>query len=118
MTDVIRGISALAIDAADPPNVAKFWAALIDGSMTIDEDGDAKVSGLNLPRLDFLKVPERKETKNRIHIDLAVTDLQGATQRAVALGATLADDVYDGRTWQVLRDPEGNEFCLLPPGVS
>ena len=26
-----------------------------------------------------------------------------------------ADDVYDGGSWQVLRDPEGNEFCILKP---
>jgi predicted enzyme related to lactoylglutathione lyase len=38
-----------------------------------------------------------------------------ATTQAVALGATRADDVYDGGRWQILRDPEGNEFCLLRP---
>ena len=42
-------------------------------------------------------------------------DLATATDQALALGATRADDVYAGGRWQVLRDPEGNEFCLLRP---
>ena len=46
---------------------------------------------------------------------VGTTDVAAATSEALALGATLADDVYDGGRWQVLRDPEGNEFCLLPP---
>jgi hypothetical protein len=37
------------------------------------------------------------------------------TPGGLAIGATRADDVYDGGRWQVLRDPEGNEFCLLRP---
>jgi len=36
---------------------------------------------------------------------------------AVGLGATAAPDVYSGERWVVLRDPEGNEFCLLPPDI-
>jgi predicted enzyme related to lactoylglutathione lyase len=46
------------------------------------------------------------------------TDVAAATSEALALGATLADDVYAGGRWQVLRDPEGNEFCLLPLELS
>ncbi|HET8787714.1 MAG TPA: VOC family protein [Actinomycetes bacterium] len=37
------------------------------------------------------------------------------TLGGLAIDATRADDVYDGGGWQVLRDPEGNEFCLLRP---
>jgi predicted enzyme related to lactoylglutathione lyase len=46
------------------------------------------------------------------------TDVAAATSEALALGATLADDVYAAGRWQVLRDPEGNEFCLLPLELS
>jgi predicted enzyme related to lactoylglutathione lyase len=41
--------------------------------------------------------------------------LEAATRQAEALGATRADELYDGGVWQVMRDPEGNEFCLLRP---
>ena len=46
---------------------------------------------------------------------VGIAALAEATEQAVALGATQADDVYDGGRWQVLRDPEGNEFCILRP---
>lgn len=105
-------------DAADPPALAEFWARLLGGERTVDKDGDAWVvlpSGG--PRLDFLRVPEPKTVKNRLHLDIHSTDVAAATEEAIALGATRADDVYAGGRWQVLRDPEGNEFCLLPPSL-
>jgi predicted enzyme related to lactoylglutathione lyase len=55
--------------------------------------------------------------KNRLHLDLRSRDLATAIEQALALGATRADDVYAGGRWQVMRDPEGNEFCLLRPRV-
>lgn len=86
------------------------------GASIHDPDGLA-------PRLYFQRVIEPKRDKNRWHLDLAASanrpdlDAQAAidaeTERAVALGATIlrtsphADDLFT-----VLRDPEGNEFCL------
>jgi hypothetical protein len=107
-------------DAHDPPALALFWAKLLGGERTVDTDGDAWVVLPNsgAPRLDFLRVPEAKTIKNRLHLDIHSTDVAAATTEALALGATTADDVYDGGRWQVLRDPEGNEFCLLPPELT
>ena len=105
-------------DSIDPRALSGFWATLLGGAMSVDSDGDAWVTVGSGPRLDFLRVPEVKTLKNRLHLDIAVTDLAQATREALALGATRADDVYAGGRWQVLRDPEGNEFCLLPPGLS
>jgi catechol 2,3-dioxygenase-like lactoylglutathione lyase family enzyme len=114
----IVGLSMVCVDANDPPALAQFWAGLLGGERTVDEDGDAwvDVPGGG-PRLDFLRVPETKTAKNRLHLDIHATDVAAATAEALTLGATLADDVYDGGRWQVLRDPEGNEFCLLPPDL-
>ena len=53
--------------------------------------------------------------KNRLHLDLRGSDFSMAIEQAIALGATRAADVYQGDRWQVLRDPEGNEFCILRP---
>lgn len=109
----------VAFDANDPPALARFWAAVLGGrGVVVDDDGDAWIELDGCPRIDFLKVPESKAGKNRLHLDLRVADLESATQEALSLGASLADDVYDGGRWQVLRDPEGNEFCLLPPECS
>jgi hypothetical protein len=110
----VAGIAALAVDCADPPELAGWWSRLLGGEVEVDEDGATlhTPGGLNI---DFARVPDTKTGKNRLHLDLRSTDLDEATRQAEALGATRADDVYDGGRWQVMRDPEGNEFCLLRP---
>ena len=108
-------IAALAFDCADPPQLAAFWAALLGGAVETDPDGDATVHVPGAPPIDFLRVPEGKSVKNRLHLDLRGETFDEAVEAALRLGATPADDVYDGGSWQVLRDPEGNEFCILRP---
>ncbi|MDF2744431.1 MAG: hypothetical protein K0S88_5808 [Actinomycetia bacterium] len=113
----IAGIAALAVDCSDPPGLARWWSRLLGGRVEVDRDGDGDAT-LHAPgglAIDFLRVPEAKSVKNRLHLDLRSTDLAEATEQALALGATRADDIYDKGGWQVLRDPEGNEFCLLRP---
>ena len=66
------------------------------------------------PAWSFMSVPEPKRVKNRVHVDLAVDDLQGAVDRLVALGATTLGDFDEaGFRWTTLTDPEGNEFDLV-----
>jgi hypothetical protein len=65
----------------------------------------------------FGPVPEGKTVKNRLHLDLAPHTSQDRDAEIASLlerGATLADvGQGDDVTWTVLRDPEGNEFCVL-----
>ncbi|HEX7355497.1 MAG TPA: VOC family protein [Mycobacteriales bacterium] len=109
----VHGLAAIAVDCADPAALAEFYARLLGAPWVVDEDGDASVYALGGPNLDFLRVPEAKTVKNRLHLDLRAHDLDEAVETALALGATRAPDVYDGDRWVVLRDPEGNEFCFL-----
>jgi hypothetical protein len=112
----IGDIAALAIDSADPPNIARWWARLLGGTVEVDPDGDATLRTPGGLAIDFVRVPEAKTVKNRLHLDLrSVGDFGAAVAQARSLGAVPADDVYDGDSWQVLRDPEGNEFCILRP---
>jgi Glyoxalase-like domain len=113
----VVGLAALTVDCSEPPALAEWWGRLVGGAVSVDSDGDASLLTESGLVIDFLRVPEAKRVKNRIHLDLRTTDVAAATEQAVALGATLADDIYDGGSWQVLRDPEGNEFCLLGPRV-
>jgi hypothetical protein len=62
-----------------------------------------------------MDVPDQKRGKNRLHLDLRASAYDEAVQRAVEIGAVPAPDVYEGDRWTVLRDPEGNEFCILRP---
>jgi Glyoxalase-like domain len=68
-------------------------------------------------RLLFIDVPEAKQVKNRIHLDLVPTDRtrDEEVERVLAMGATVVDDLRkpDGSGWVVLADPEGNELCIL-----
>ena len=111
----VVGLAALVIDCSDPPMLASWWARLVGGRVSVDSDGDASLLAEGGLVIDFLRVPEPKTIKNRLHIDLRTSDVAAATEQVLALGATRADDVHDGGSWQVLRDPEGNEFCLLGP---
>jgi catechol 2,3-dioxygenase-like lactoylglutathione lyase family enzyme len=69
------------------------------------------------PRLLFIEVPEGKQVKNRVHLDLQPTDRSrdDEIERVIALGAKPLHDLRndDGSGWLVLADPEGNEFCIL-----
>jgi hypothetical protein len=70
------------------------------------------------PYLEFLRTPDVKTVKNRIHLDLAPypgADQGAEVARLQALGATLADVGQGDVPWTVLADPEGNEFCVLTP---
>ena len=67
-----------------------------------------------VPDLLFLRVPERKEAKNRLHLDLRPEDRDAEVARLEGLGARRVD-VGQGPdvTWVVMADPDGNEFCVL-----
>jgi predicted enzyme related to lactoylglutathione lyase len=68
------------------------------------------------PNLLFIKVPEGKTVKNRVHLDLMPTQhtRDQEVARLLQLGATMVADRRrpDGTGWVVLADPEGNEFCV------
>jgi predicted enzyme related to lactoylglutathione lyase len=113
-------IHELTFDARDPHALAAFWGALLDreirpGDMPQD-DSVLVIPAPGQPGLLFLRVPEEKTAKNRIHFDLwptsATRDEQ--VQRATDLGAAVLADLRrpDGSGWVVFADPEGNEFCI------
>jgi hypothetical protein len=118
----------IVIDCRAAPSLARFWASLLDGyairayddaeiarlashGLTPDSDANVAVDGPG-PTLFFQEVPEPKVAKNRLHLDIEVADRPAQVERLTALGAT-ASAQFD--TWTVLRDPEGNEFCLTDP---
>jgi len=67
------------------------------------------------PTLIFVQVPESKSIKNRLHLDLSPVDNSHAEEidRALQLGATRVEVGQGEQPWEVLADPEGNEFCML-----
>jgi predicted enzyme related to lactoylglutathione lyase len=113
LSDAPAVVSALAIDCHDPDTIATFWYQLLGGELVVWPQYG--VVALRAPgiTIDFTLVPEDKKVKNRIHLDLASHDPESLIDRAVELGATFADEFGLPDTYTVLRDPEGNEFCVL-----
>ncbi|WP_142104904.1 VOC family protein [Pseudonocardia cypriaca] len=103
-------------DCTDPRRVAAFWAG-VTGYEVTEERPDFVRLRANDPRgvrhLLFFRVPEPKAGKNRVHVDLATRDPEAEIARLVALGATRDEHRSgNGTSWTVMRDPEGNEFCI------
>ncbi|MEV0728096.1 VOC family protein [Polymorphospora sp. NPDC050346] len=113
-------IATVVVDCADPRAMARFWGEAMD--WTLHEVTDHKAvlrsaKGVG-PYLQFLRTPDVKTVRNRVHLD--VRPYPGADQEAEAvrlrtLGATAIDVGQGDVPWTVLADPEGNEFCLLAP---
>jgi len=120
----------LGCDAADPHRIAAFWAQALgyiaepgydepDGASIIDPDGHG-------PAIGFLRVPEGKTAKNRIHIDIRVAGegpwdmaererlIRAKAAELASAGATVVRQVIEGGLLDhvVMADPEGNEFCV------
>lgn len=120
----------LGCDAADPARLAAFWATALgyvtepgyddpDGASIVDPDGTG-------PAIGFLRVPEGKTAKNRVHIDIRVAGeppwdpaeraglIRGKAAELLTAGATLVREEFYGDQLGhiVMLDPEGNEFCV------
>ncbi len=103
-------------DCENPQRLATFWSAVLDrpvddGASEFFASIDDHVAGR--PSWFFIKVPESKTAKNRLHVDLTAVDRETEVTRLVSLGASRASDHDEwGAVWTVLTDPEGNEFCI------
>ena len=107
-------IGHITFDCQDPLSVAEFWAAAF--SLEIENDWGEFVrltEGQGGIKLAFAKVPESKQVKNRVHLDISVENRESEIARLEALGAHQIDthQVADF-TWTVMADVEGNEFCV------
>ena len=120
----------LGCDAADPQALASFWAFALgyvkepgfdepDNASIIDPDGQR-------PAIGFLRVPEGKTAKNRVHIDIRVAGeepwdmaereqlIRAKVPELQAAGATPVREEFYGQVLGhvIMQDPEGNEFCV------
>ena len=111
-------ISCICIDSNDPRPLAEFWSEVLGWDVVEDSDEGVSLAppGGGLPTLDILPVPEQKQAKNRLHLDLRAdrNTFDDELDRLEDLGAVRVDVGQSPEvTWVVLADPQGNEFCLL-----
>lgn len=111
------GFGQVVIDSQRADDIAAFWSALLerpvrDGANQFFAMIPASEDG-TFPAMMFLAVPEPRQGKNRMHLDLVAADLSTAVERAVALGATQVAEFDEyGTRWVTLTDPEGNVFDI------
>lgn len=112
--------TGVTIDCVDPARMSRFWGELL-GLDTTDEHGDdpgwatlGSRFGAS-PRLTFQRVPEPKQTKVRLHLDVEVDDIDAGRAGVESLGGRWTGVRHDHDEGVVLnmQDPEGHEFCLV-----
>jgi hypothetical protein len=123
----MAGLRDIVVDCRRPSELARFWAAALDGYAVApyDDEEIARLRSLGIdnleddptvlvtgpgPRLFFQVVPEPKVVKNRLHLDLIAADAEAEIVRLTGLGAGVAARYASHVT---LTDPEGNEFCVM-----
>lgn len=118
-------VKDIVVDADHPAALARFWAAALDGYAVApyDDAEIARLAALGLtpetdtsvmiegpgPRLCFHLMPGPRSGRNRLHLDLAASDRDAEIERLLGLGAIR---VRQAEGYTVLRDPEGNPFCV------
>ena len=125
-------LHSVTFDCAKPLALARFWAAATGAAVPeygekemkwladlgITDIEDDPIVPIEVPdssvRLLFIQVPEGKTAKNRVHLDVqAQTTLREEVTRLVGLGAEVVTEMNEELgVWTVMRDPEGNEFCV------
>ncbi len=110
-------IGNVTFDCENPARVAEFWGAALGFTVEDHSEFFASVSNPDgtKPMLLFIKVPEGRTVKNRVHMDLEADDREAEIARLIGLGATRGDThtlAEFNLTWTVLQDPEGNELCV------
>ena len=120
----MSGLVGIVLDCRHASKLARFWEVALGWRVRpYDEAEVSRLAALGLtPETDpmvaidspdgslvfFLQqVPEPKTVKNRMHVDARLRD-EAHLEELLRLGATV-ESAQDG--WQVLADPEGNEFC-------
>jgi predicted enzyme related to lactoylglutathione lyase len=103
----------------DPQRVAEFWAQALDG-YTAEPSGESWRAHGDGPELFFNRMQKSPTIELPIHVDVNVPDREAELQRLLGLGARLVETKSHSvgeleETWTVMRDPEGNGFCIQSP---
>ena len=108
-------IATIMVNALDAERLAAFWAALLGTSVSsrFEQFVWLRPAGPGAPQLAFQQVDQPTEGRRRLHLDLHAPDPAALRALAESLGAGFVEgnDIGDFH-WDVMLDPEGNEFCI------
>lgn len=113
-------VAAVVVDALDPLRLAEFWSAATGWPVVETTKWTASLRSPDAqgPWLEFIRTEHPHTIKNRVHLDVAPLledDHWAEITRLLELGAHKTDIGQGSTPWQVMADPEGNEFCVLTP---
>ena len=110
-------IQCITFDCENPSIPAKFWSQALDWPITIENDEEVVVENPSGEAdLLFLRNPDKRVVKNRVHFDLRPENQEIEVARLESLGAKrieIGQSADPRTTWVVMEDPEGNLFCVL-----
>ncbi|WP_306323772.1 MULTISPECIES: VOC family protein [unclassified Streptomyces] len=115
----VAQFGVVVLDCPRPRELADFYAAVLGGTVTGDEEGWVDVEAPGGHRLAFQQAPDHvapswpaPDAPQQFHLDLTAPDLDAAEKEVLALGATALDAADRSRSWRVYADPAGHPFCL------
>lgn len=112
-------LTHVVVDAEDSSRLATFWSEALGWRIVLDAPEEVEIEGgSDDVNLVFVPATEAKTAKSRVHLDLVTApdeNQAGKVERLIGLGASQIDIGQGDKPWVVLADPEGNEFCVLPP---
>ena len=111
----VGALTHVGIDVADLERAEAFYSELLGVKRESAWEQYLAFEPLPTGLTVYLqRVPEKKTSKTRVHIDLTVPDVLAALARVEALGGRAVRDFVDpGESLAVVADPDGNEFCLM-----
>jgi predicted enzyme related to lactoylglutathione lyase len=111
-------VQSITFDSRHPAETSRFWAAALGWRITEEQVDEVVLEppagSVEVPDMLFVLVPGQKTVKNRVQLELRPADQAAEVARLEQLGARRVDPGEgDDRSWVVMADPEGNEFCVL-----
>ncbi|MET0235118.1 MAG: VOC family protein [Kibdelosporangium sp.] len=117
---MIGHLRSVVLDCKDPAKLAEFYAGLLGGTVTKDDDTWVVVTDPEGRRIAFQLAPEYEPPQfpdprgsQQFHLDILVEDPDKAEREVLALGATRVPGATDEDLFRVFRDPAGHPFCLV-----
>lgn len=113
-------IGSIVWGVRDIPAAVAFWCAALSYKPLREPSQDWAIP---VPRegtgvqLAISQVSSDAENHQRHHLDLYARDGEAEVERLIGLGARRVDWRYpEGADYVVLRDPDGNTFCVIEKG--
>ena len=120
----IAKLGAISIDTSDPVGLSAFYRELLDLEVLFESDAFIALKGgpvlIGVQKVDDYQPPAWPDgLPKQLHLELAVSDLDEAETKVLAIGASKPDTQPNPDLWRVLVDPAGHPFCittLIPEG--